>query len=306
MNSSYESDAMTLRNAVKGAGTDEGTIIKITSQRNSNQRQLIRQTYKSSFGRDLVDDLEDELSGNLKRTIVGMYLSPVEFDVYELNEAFEGAGSDEDSISEIIGSRNNKRLQEIKALYKQKFGETIESRIKDETSGNYEKLLIALLQCGRNESNDVSRADIEKDVTDLYKAGEGKWGTDEETFVRIFCLRSAAHLACVNMLYQQKHGKSLLDVVDSEFTGDVKVLLKTILHSHINASEYFADRIFKACKGAGTNDKALIRSLIVTDENMLSQIKNIYAKKYGKTLEDEIKNETSGDYCLMLLGLVSS
>jgi hypothetical protein len=306
MNSKYEADAQALRDALKGSGTDEATIINITSNRLNSERQAIRQAYKAAFGRDLIEDLDDDLSGNFQKVVVGMYLTPVEFDVTELYEAFKGAGTDDDSVMEIIGSRNNKRLQDIKNLYFVKYGEKLEDRVKDESSGDYRSLLIALLQCQRDETNKVSHvSEVERDADALYKAGEGKWGTDEETFTRIFCLRSSPHLAAVNKLYVDKYSKDLLKIVESEFSGDIKILLKTILHSHINPADYFASRIYKACKGWGTNDKVLIRSLITTDEAFMVEIKKTYENKYGLSLEYQIKEECSGDYKDMLLQLIA-
>jgi annexin A7/11 len=305
MNSKYEADAQAIRDAIKGSGTDEATIINITSNRSNSERQSIRQAYKAAFGRDLIEDLEDDLSGNFKKVVLGMYLTPVEFDVTELYEAFKGAGTDDDSVMEIIGSRNNKRLQDIKNLYFVKYGESLEERIKDESSGDYQNLLIALIQCQRDETNHVNASEVQRDVDALYKAGEGKWGSDEETFTRIFSLRSSAHLAAVNQLYLKNYGKNLLDIVESEFSGDIKTLLKTILHSHINPADYFATRIYNACKGWGTNDKVLIRSLITTDEAFMGEIKKAYQKKYGITLESQIQDECSGDFMEMLIQLVS-
>ena len=235
-----------------------------------------------------------------------MYMTPVEFDVAELYEAFKGSGTDEDIVTEILGSRNNKRLEGIKELYFKKYEEKLEDRVKSECSGDYEKLIISILQCSRDESRTVNDSEVQRDVKALYDAGEGKWGTDEETFNRIFSLRSSAHLAAVNSTYFNTHGKNLLDIVESEFSGDVKVLLKSILHSHINPADYFAQRIYKACKGCGTNDQILIRSLVTTDEAFIGEIKKIYQKKYGMSLESQINDECSGDYKEMLLQLVAS
>ena len=301
----YEADALALREAMKGTGTNEETIIKITANKSNSERQSIRQAYKASYGRDLIEDLEDDLGGNFKNVVKGMYMTPVEFDVAELYKAFKGAGTNEDTVTEILGSRNNKRLGEIKEFYFIKHQQKLEERVKEETSGDYRKLLVSILQCSRSETNQVNESEVQRDVKALYDAGEGKWGTDEETFNRIFSLRSSAHLANVNLTYLNSYGKNLLDIVDSEFSGDVKVLLKTILHSHINPADYFAQRIYKACKGWGTNDQMLIRSLITTDEAFISEIKNIYVKKYGMSLESQIKDECSGDYKEMLLQLIA-
>jgi hypothetical protein len=307
MNSNtFESDATILRESMKGTGTEEETIIKLTAKRSNAQRMKIRETYKGAFGRDLVEDLESELGGNMKKLVMSMYRDPVEFDTVELYTAVQGGGTDEDCISEIIGSRSNFRLGEIKKRFQQMYGEELEQRIKDETSSDYEKLLVSLLQCKRDESNKVDASLVQKDVQDLYNAGEGKWGTDEEIFNRIFVLRNPTHLYTVNKEYSKAHGKSLIDVVESEFNGKIEILLRTILQSKINPEEYFADRIRYACKGMGTYDSILVRSLVTIDEVFLKGVKEIYLTKYHMSLEAQIKDECSGDYQEMLLELIRS
>ncbi len=104
--------------------------------------------------------------------------------------------------------------------------------------------------------------------------------------------------------YFAKYKKTLFDVFESEFSGDIKVLIKTILHSHIDPADYFAERIYKACKGWGTNDNVLIRCLITMDEVFIHEIKKIYVKKYGMTLFQQISDETSGDYKKLLLNII--
>jgi hypothetical protein len=303
---SVDTDVQALRKAMQGWGTDEAALIKITGNRTNAQRMKIREAYRATYGRDLMSDLDGELSGDLKKVIIGMWRSPVEFDVIEIYNAVKGWGTNEDTLNEIFGSRSNFRLNQVKQLYQTMYGENLEQRIVGETSGDYQKLLIALLQCKRDETNNVNRPQIEKDVLDLYNAGEAKWGTDEDIFVRIFAMRSATHLYHVNNLYQSTYGKNLLQVIDSEFSGNLKILLKTILHSHVNPADYFTDRVYYACKGFGTNDSVLIRTLITIDEAFLSEVKKIYVTKFKMTLEDQIKDETSGDYKAMLLEMVKS
>ena len=301
----YEEDAKLLREAMKGFGTDEAAIIKLTGNRSNEERLNIKIAYKASYGRDLLADLADELSGDFKKIVMGMYLSPIEYDVLEIYNAVKGMGTDEDTLTEILGSRSNYRLRDIKKLYYEKYKEKLEDRVIDETSGDYKSLLISILQCNRDESQNVNEGLVDQDVKDLYKAGEGRWGTDEEVFNRIFALRSSYHLRALNNSYKKINGKNLLEVVESEFSGDLKVLLKTILHSHINPADYYAHRIYKACKGWGTNDSMLIRSLITMDEVYMEEIKNIYKSKFGMTLAQQITDETSGDYKKMLLELIS-
>ena len=62
---------------------------------------------------------------------------------------------------------------------------------------------------------------MKKDLSDLYDAGEGTWGTEESTFNKIFVLRSRAELQYINKAYYEEKGKSLKEVVESEFSGDM-------------------------------------------------------------------------------------
>lgn len=302
----YEADAIALKDAMKGAGTDEDVIIELTAKRSNYERSEIRNAYKASFGKDLLDDLRDEIGGNFGNVVVSMYMTPVEYDTTELRKAMEGSGTEEGVLSEIVGSRSNYRLEEIKSLYKVKYDEDLEERIQGEVSGDYGNLLVALLQCQRDDNTDVDEEAVQEDVNALYDAGEGKWGTDEETFVRIFARRNSHHLRRLNELYIEQKETPLLDVVESEFGGDIQILLRTVLHAHINPADYYATRLYKACKGFGTDEEIVTRSLVVMDEIFLPQVKEIFETKYEISLRDMIDSECSGDYKRMLMALMDS
>ena len=55
---SAEKDAEAIKNAMKGFGTDEATLIKIVANRKNEQRQKIKLAYKTAYGSDLIDDLK--------------------------------------------------------------------------------------------------------------------------------------------------------------------------------------------------------------------------------------------------------
>jgi hypothetical protein len=109
-----EKDAEDLRKAMKGTGTDENTIIKIVANRTQKQRIEIKESYKKKFDRDLINDLKSELRGKLEDAIVNLFKDPIEYDVDQLKKSMKGAGTDEDSLIEIICSRPNPILKKIK------------------------------------------------------------------------------------------------------------------------------------------------------------------------------------------------
>ena len=60
-------------------------------------------------------DLDDKkLRGKLESAMVALFLDPVEYDCQQLRAAMKGAGTDEDSLIEIIASRPNWLLKKIK------------------------------------------------------------------------------------------------------------------------------------------------------------------------------------------------
>lgn len=302
----YQKDAKALRTAMSGWGTDEEPIIQITAFRSNADRQEILKEYKTMYGRDALEDLDDELGGDLGKCIQAMFLTHVDYDCKELYKAMKGGGTDEDTLIEIIGSRSNSQLKQIKERYQELYKANLEEEVASETSGDIKRLLISTLQCNRGENTNLDINALNQDLQELYDAGEGQWGTDESAFNKVFSIRSPAELKYLNNKYAEVAGKSLFSVIDSEFGGDLAELYKTILLAQANPSEYFATRIKKACVGGGTNDNLLIRVLVTRDEVDLKEINQIYKQKYNMTLKEQIEDECSGDYKKLLVAMVKS
>lgn len=78
----------------EGLGTDEKTIIEIIPRRSNKQRQQLKITFKSMYGRDLVHDLHSELSGYFRDTIEALMMLPIEFEAFSYRKAVKGFGTD--------------------------------------------------------------------------------------------------------------------------------------------------------------------------------------------------------------------
>ena len=74
--------------------------------------------------------------------------------------------------------------------------------------------------CNRNKATEDAQA--------LYKAGEGKWGTDESCFNMILAQRSFPHLRAVFEEYNKISKKDIEEAIKSEFSGDLMQSLLTI------------------------------------------------------------------------------
>ena len=69
------------------AGTDEKAIIDVISQRSNQQRQEIMRMFKTMYGKDLIRDLESELSGDFRETIMALFKATTYYDAWSLYQA---------------------------------------------------------------------------------------------------------------------------------------------------------------------------------------------------------------------------
>uniref|UniRef100_A0A672IDY7 Annexin n=1 Tax=Salarias fasciatus TaxID=181472 RepID=A0A672IDY7_SALFA len=288
-------DAQALRKAMKGFGTDEDAIIDIVAQRSNAQRQEIRQTFKSLLGRDLMKDLKSELSKNLERLIIGLMLTPAEFDAKMMRKAMEGAGTDEHALIEILVTRNNEQIQAMNAAYKDAYKKSLEDAIQSDTSGHFCRILVSLTQGAREEGP----ADMERalaDAQELADACNADSDDMEMKFMSILCTRSFPHLRKVFQEFVKCSNKDIEQIIKKEMSGDVKNAFYAIVRSVKNQPSYFADRLYKAMKGLGTDDRALIRIMVSRSEVDLFNIRKEFKETHDASLHEFIQGDTSGDY----------
>ena len=302
----YSQHVELLRAACQGAGTNEDDICRVIASTTNQERALIRRLYNQKYNEDLVTRLQSELSGDFKEAAIGSFMTPTEYDAYCLNGAMKGLGTREGVLNEIIGSRTPQELQAIKQVYAANYGEMLDKAVESETSGSYQKLLLALLQGQRRTGAQPDMAGCQQDAAALYQAGEGKWGTDEATFTRIFSTRSPEELALINQYYKQSAGKGLLGAIDAEFSGDEKDLLNTVVRANVYPHGFYAKNIYDSVKGAGTNDSKLIRNVCARHAVDLPYIKQAYQTDYGTDMLTDIQSDTSGHYRQVLSALVAN
>uniref|UniRef100_A0A3B3ZFE2 Annexin n=1 Tax=Periophthalmus magnuspinnatus TaxID=409849 RepID=A0A3B3ZFE2_9GOBI len=293
-------DAQALRKAMKGFGTDEDAIIDIVANRSNAQRQEIRQAFKSLLGRDLMKDLKSELSKNLERLIIGLMLTPAEFDAKMMRKAMEGAGTDEHALIEILVTRTNEQILAMNEAYLHGYKKSLEDAIQSDTSGHFCRILTSLVQGAREEGPaDFDRAD--SDAQELAEACNAESDDMEMKFMSILCTRSFPHLRRVFQEFVRYTNKDIEQIIKKEMSGDVKNAFYAIVCSVKNQPLYFADRLYKAMKGLGTDDRALIRIMVSRSEVDLFNIRKEFKETHDTSLHDFIQGDTSGDYRKTLL-----
>uniref|UniRef100_A0AAQ6ICQ4 Annexin n=1 Tax=Anabas testudineus TaxID=64144 RepID=A0AAQ6ICQ4_ANATE len=227
-------DAARIETAIKTKGVDEQTIIDILTRRSCDQRREITFEYERIAKKDLTTALKGALSGSLEALILGLMRSTAQFDAAELNASIKGLGTDEETLIEILCSRSNKELVEIKKVYKDMFKKELEKDVAGDTSGDFAKLLLALVQTKRDEpSNVIDYQKIDEDARSLYEAGVRRKGTDVATWITIFSQRSVPHLQRVFERYKSYSPYDMKESIRKEVKGDLEksfLTLGTIFH----------------------------------------------------------------------------
>ncbi|XP_029919783.1 annexin A5b [Myripristis murdjan] len=292
-------DAETLYKAMKGLGTDEDAILQLLTSRSNTQRQQIKAAYKTLHGKDLVSDLKGELGGKFETLIVGLMTAPLAYDVTSLRNAIKGAGTDEKVLVEILASRTAQQVKDIVAAYREEYDDSLEEDIAGDTSGHFKRLLVILLQASRQQG--VQQGNIESDAQALFKAGEQKFGTDEQQFITILGNRSAEHLRKVFDAYMKLSGYEIEESIQRETSGSLRDLLLAVVKCARSVPAYFAETLYYSMKGAGTDDQTLIRVMVTRSEVDMLDIRSEFRKISPKSLHAMIMGDTGGDYRKALL-----
>ncbi|XP_039614474.1 annexin A3a [Polypterus senegalus] len=296
-----EADAKELNNAIKGLGTNEKVLIDIITKRSNSQRQLICRAYEKAYKRTLIDDLDGDLSGEFKNIMIGLVMSPAAFDAKQIRDAIKGVGTKESTLIEIFASRNNKQIKDLIQAYQKEYQESLTDNLSSDVSGDFLRALLILLQAKRDESVNINDHQAKSDAQALYNAGEKRWGTDEDKFFEILFERNIPHLKKTFEEYKIISNKTIEESIKGEFSSDVEDLLLVVVACIRNTPAFFAVRLHKSMKGAGTNETTLTRVMVSRSEIDLLDIRTEYKKLNGHSLYSTIKSDTSGDYGETLL-----
>uniref|UniRef100_A0A671XET1 Annexin n=1 Tax=Sparus aurata TaxID=8175 RepID=A0A671XET1_SPAAU len=221
-------DAAELREAIKGAGTDEACLIEILSSRSNADIHEITRIYKAEYGKSLEDAISSDTSGHFRRLLVSLCqgnrderetvdIALAKQDAQKLYAAGENkVGTDESQFNAILCARSKPHLRAVFQEYQQMCGREIEKSICREMSGNLESGMVAVVKCIK----DTAAYFAER----LHKAMQGA-GTKDTTLIRIMVSRSEIDMLDIRQAYMRNYGKSLYTAISGDTSGDYKKLL---------------------------------------------------------------------------------
>ncbi|XP_044002792.1 annexin A6-like [Aphidius gifuensis] len=298
-------DAEALRRAMNGFETDKYAIISMLSNRNNQHRQNIVNRLETLHGRDIIKELKSKLSDRFKDLIVAMMTPIIDYYVKEIHDSISGISSDKDVLIIILCTLSNHDIHQIRASYENKYGKSLESDIRSNTSGHFERLLVSLCNGQRDQSTQTNKKSAKSDAKKLHSASTCHLGTNEFEFNFIFAQRNVHQLRLIFQEYSKLYGHDISTTISREFSGNAEEALLTIVECVKNSALYFAEQLNDSMAEIETKDQKLIFICVTRSEVDMGDIKEAFYQKYGKTLEKRILENISGDFKKCLIELIN-
>ncbi|KXJ70192.1 hypothetical protein RP20_CCG024521 [Aedes albopictus] len=222
-------------------------------------------------------------------------------DAAALRKAMKGFGTDEQAIIDILCARCNWQCQAIAEAFKNELGRDLIKDLKSELGGKFEDVILGLMLPPVNYL-----------CKHLHKAMDGI-GTNERALIEILCSQNNEQMHQIAHCYEEMYNRPLAEHVCTETSGDFRRLLTLIITGTRDppgtvdpdlAIEQ-AKQMYEAGEGQwGTDESVFTKIMAHSSFDQLEYVFDEYKKLTGRTIEQALKAEVSGDLYNALSAIV--
>ncbi|XP_061671208.1 annexin A2 [Syngnathoides biaculeatus] len=272
---------------------DATTLVRILTNRSNAQRQDIANIFKETTQRDLKAGMKKVLSADLEALMLELMMPPLQHEAHRLQQAMAGFGTDEETLLEILCTRSSKELRNINSTYKEMYEKDLEKEAKGETSGDFARLIVALIN-----KEDVAGV-VERDVECLAASLNGK-KADVDPWINILTSRDSNHFNKVLMGLELEFGQMVTPILEKRFSGEIRLGLGVLVECIQNPAMYLAKRL--------TTMKAqIVQGIMVShSEEDLLCIRVAFLKLTGTSLYSTLQKYFKRDHLEALLAICRS
>jgi annexin A7/11 len=130
---------------------DSAQTCQILSSRSDAQLRAITHSYQQRFHKSLESVIKSKFSGHMEKALMLLLAranNRAASDAVQLEETMAGLGTkDQLLIQRLVRIHWDQRhMQQVRAEFQRLYKRDLVKRIKGETSGDYEKILVALVE----------------------------------------------------------------------------------------------------------------------------------------------------------------
>ncbi|KAG6946104.1 hypothetical protein JG688_00016259, partial [Phytophthora aleatoria] len=281
--------AQEIHRVCTGATSNEAALASLLLSKTVEQRYLIWWRYRILYKQNLSDLVKSKSDYGV---LLKMLASPLEHAEAEiLRKATKGLGTTEEWIYPVVMGRSNADIALLKKTFQEKYSDDLGKILNGDLSGSLKKVIETAMR-GEVVDFDASvhtSAQASADADRLYKAGEGRWGTDKKTFINILVLSPAQHVRNINRAYMVKHKSGLIGAIKAEFSGDTKRALLFLVRSVLEPMDLLVELFETALKRVGKNAYGL-SAWVVRYFHLLERIFIAYRRLYRQDLRIRIRS----------------
>lgn len=146
-----DADVSELHRATEGKiGSDALAVCNIFAHRSDGQLRAISQEYARRYARPLAKVVEKEFSRHMEDAllrILGVAEDKAMADAVALEETMKGTGTkDRLLVNRVVRLQwNRSHLGQVRGAYRKRYNRELGARVRGETSGDYRRLLLAIV-----------------------------------------------------------------------------------------------------------------------------------------------------------------
>ncbi|EDS31340.1 annexin x [Culex quinquefasciatus] len=227
-----------------------------------------------------------------KPTVVPVEGFDASADANALRAAMKGFGTDEQAIIDILCARSADQRTQILETYASELGRDLIEDLKSELGGKFEDVIVALMMPADKFL-----------CKQLRKAMDGI-GTNEDALIEILAPQTNEEIKRIVDCYEEMYNRPLAEHLCSETDGSFRRLLTMIIvgsrdpQGTVDADLAVeqATALFEAGEGQlGTDEKTFYSILAHASFDQLELVFEEYKKLSGRTIEQALKDELSGE-----------
>lgn len=215
-------DALMLKKAMDGLGTNEALIILILAPASNARILACKARHDQKYPKPLVDRLKSELSGAMEDVVVALIRGERQEDLVDEGLAVKQAkdlhdagigkrlGTDKKTFIRILTQASRPQIRLIRQYYERNHGMSLEKAIKKECSGSFETMLLAIIM------DPVAYYALQ-----LKTAFKGL-GSDKSAIARVLGGNDKPVVEEIAECYRTNYGESLMAALKSETSGKLR------------------------------------------------------------------------------------